>query len=141
MRAVICTNYGSPEVLKLKDIEKPEPKDNEVLIKIYATSAHIGDTRVRKVDPFLVRLMYGLLKPRKNLILGIEVSGVVESIGENVTSFKKNDEVFAFTGFGFGGYAEYICLPEKVKKGVVVLKPENLTFEEAATIPSGGLRP
>jgi len=145
MKAVICTKYGPPEVLQLKELEKPQPKDNEVLIKVYATTAHIGDTRIRRADPFLVRLMFGLFKPKKNLILGLEVSGVIESVGKNVTSFKKNDKVFALTGFGLGGYAEYICLPEKVKKGtqerkgLVALKPENLSYEEAATIPAGGL--
>jgi len=145
MKAVICTKYGAPEVLQIKEVEKPEPKDNEVLIKIYATTAHIGDTRIRRVDPFLVRLMFGLFKPKQNLILGLEISGVIESIGKNVTSFRKDDQVFALTGFGLGGYAEYRCLPEKVKrgtqerKGLVALKPMNLSYEEAATIPAGGL--
>jgi len=145
MKAVICTKYGLPEVLKIKEVEKPKPGNNEVLIKVFATSAHIGDTRIRRADPFLVRLIFGLFKPKKNLILGLEISGVVESIGENVKSFKEVDKVFALTGFGLGGYAEYICLPEKVKngtqekKGLVVLKPENLSYEEAATVPAGGL--
>lgn len=146
MKAVICTKYGSPEVLKIKEVEKPKPKDNEVLIKIYATTAHIGDTRIRRVDPFLVRLVFGLFKPKKNLILGLEVSGEIESVGKNVKSFKKGDKVFALTGlFDLGGYAEYRCLPEKVKagtqqrKGLVVLKPENLSYEEAAAVPAGGL--
>jgi len=145
MKAVICTQYGPPEVLQIKEVKKPNPKDNEVLIKVYATTAHIGDTRIRRVDPFLVRLMFGLFKPKKNLILGLEISGVIESVGKNVKSFKKDDKVFALTGFGLGGYAEYKCLPEKVKegtqqrKGLVALKPENLSYEEAATIPAGGL--
>ena len=145
MKAVICTQYGPPEVLQIKEVEKPKPKDNEVLIKIYATTAHIGDTRIRRVDPFLVRLIFGLFRPKKNLILGLEISGIIESVGKNVKLFKKGDKVFALTGFGLGGYAEYRCLPEKVKegtqqrKGLVALKPENLTYEEAATIPAGGL--
>ncbi|MFH2145428.1 MAG: alcohol dehydrogenase catalytic domain-containing protein, partial [Candidatus Omnitrophota bacterium] len=135
MKAVICTQYGPPEVLQIKEVKKPNPKDNEVLIKVYATSAHIGDTRIRRFDPFLVRLMFGLFKPKKNLILGLEISGVIESVGKNVKSFKKDDKVFALTGFGLGGYAEYKCLPEKVKegtqqrKGLVALKPENLSYE------------
>ena len=145
MKAIICTKYGAPECLQQKEIEKPEPKDNEVLIKVYATSTHIGDTRIRRADPFLVRLVFGLLKPKNNLILGVEVSGVVEAVGKDVKLFKKNDQVFALTGFGCGGYAEYRCLPEKVKngtqesKGLVALKPINLTYTEAATIPAGGL--
>lgn len=145
MKAVICTQYGAPEVLKAKEIDKPKPKDNEVLIKIYATTAHIGDTRIRRADPFLVRIVFGLLKPKKNLILGLEVSGVIEDIGKNVKSFKKDDKIFALTGFGLGGYAEYRCLPENAKagtlqkKGLVALKPENLSYEEAATVPAGGL--
>jgi NADPH:quinone reductase-like Zn-dependent oxidoreductase len=127
------------------EVDKPKPKDNEVLIKIYATTAHIGDTRIRRVDPFLVRLIFGLFKPKKNLILGLEISGIIESVGKNVKSFKNGDKVFALTGFGLGGYAEYRCLPEKPKKGIlqrkglVAIKPENLTFEEAAAIPAGGL--
>jgi len=145
MKAIICTKYGPPEVLQIKKVKKPEPKDDEVLIKVYATSAHIGDTRIRRADPFLVRVIFGLFKPKKNLILGLEISGVIESIGKGVTSFKKNDQVFAFTGFGLGGYAEYRCLPEKGKKGtherkgMVLLKPHNLSYEEAATIPAGAL--
>lgn len=145
MKAIICTQYGPPEVLQIKEIDKPKPKKNEVLIKIYASTAHIGDTRIRRVDPFLVRLIFGLFKPKKNLILGLEVSGLIEEAGENVKSFKVGDKIFALTGFGLGGYAEYICLPETVKegtqqrKGFVALMPENLTFEEAATVPAGGL--
>ncbi len=117
MKAVICTKYGSPEVLQIKEVEKPKPKDNEVLIKVFATTAHVGDTRIRKADPFLVRIMFGLFKPKKDLMLGIEISGMVEAVGKNVTSFKKGDSIFALTGFKFGGYAEYICLPERVKDG------------------------
>lgn len=145
MKAVICSKYGPPEVLLIKEVEKPKPKDNEVLIKVFATTAHIGDTRIRRADPFLVRLVFGLFKPKKNLILGLEVSGKIESVGKNVNSFKKDDKVFALTGFGLGGYAEYLCLPEKgkkgslEKKGVVALKPKNLSFEEAAVVPAGGL--
>ena len=145
MRAVICTRYGPPEVLQIREVRKPEPRENEVLIKVFATTVHIGDTRIRRVDPFLVRLIFGLFRPKRNLILGLEVSGIIEDIGKNVTSFKIGEEVFALTGFGLGGYAEYLCLPEKAKegtlqrKGLVALKPENLTFEEAATVPAGGL--
>ncbi|MGL1894209.1 MAG: NAD(P)-dependent alcohol dehydrogenase [Spirochaetaceae bacterium] len=145
MKAIICTQYGSPEVLKLKEVDKPIPKDNEVLIKVYGTSAHIGDTRIRRADPFLVRIMFGIFRPKKNLKLGIEISGIVESVGKNVKLFKSNDEIFALTGFNLGGYADYICLPEKTKngtqeqKGLICLKPINLTFEEAAVVPAGSL--
>lgn len=145
MKAVVCEKYGSPEGLVISDIDNPIIKDNDVLIKVYATTAHIGDTRIRRVDPFLVRLIFGLLTPKKNLVLGIEVSGVVSSIGEKVSRFNVGDEVFALTGFGLGGYAEYISLPEKVKngtqerKGLIAIKPRNLSFEHAAAVPAGSL--
>lgn len=143
MKAVICTEYGQPEVLKIVEVAKPIPKEHEVLVKIFATTVHIGDTRIRKANPFLVRLIFGLFKPKKNMILGMEISGEIEAIGKKVTSFKAGDKVFAYTGFKFGGYAEYICLPEKsksfTKNGLLALKPENLSFEEATTVPTGGL--
>lgn len=143
MKAVICTEYGQPEVLKIVEVAKPTLKEHEVLVKIFATTVHIGDTRIRKANPFLVRLIFGLFKPKKNMILGMEISGEIEAIGKNVTSFKAGDKVFAYTGSKFGGYAEYICLPEKsksfIKNGLLALKPENLSFEEATTVPAGGL--
>jgi len=145
MKAIVCEKYGSPNGLRVKEIETPFPKNNEIQIKVYATSAHIGDTRVRRVDPFLVRLIFGLINPRKNLVLGLEVSGIVSAIGPNARKFKVGDSVFAFTGFGLGGYAEYICLPETVRdgkqewKGLIALKPTNLSYEESAVIPAGCL--
>ncbi|MFO8021319.1 MAG: NAD(P)-dependent alcohol dehydrogenase [Perlabentimonas sp.] len=145
MKAIVCTKYGPPKVLQIREVEKPIPKDNEVLIKVFATTAHIGDARIRRANPFLVRLVFGLLRPKKNLMLGLEISGVIEVVGKNVKSFKKGDEVFAFNGFGLGGYAQYRCLPEKAKngtlerKGLVAIKPQNLTHEEAAAIPAGAL--
>jgi len=145
MKAIVCTKYGSPEVLQIKEVEKPVPGDKEVLIKIHATTAHIGDTRIRRADPFFVRLIFGLLRPKRIPILGMEMSGVIEQVGRNVERFEVGDEVFAFTGFQFGGYAEYICIsgepiPGKIeKKGIVERKPRNLSFEEAATVPAGAL--
>jgi NADPH:quinone reductase-like Zn-dependent oxidoreductase len=146
MKAVVYEKYGPPEVFKIKDVEKPTPKDNEVLIKNYATTVHIGDTRVRsfKVPTkhwLPMRLYLGIRKPKRT-ILGMEVAGVIESMGKDVKEFKKDDEVFALTGFNFGGYAEYSSVLAEggdEKKGMVARKPSNLTFEEAAAVPAGAL--
>ena len=136
MKAVVCTKYGTPEVLQMKEVNKPVPKENEVLIKIFASTVNGADTRIRgAVFPslfnFPVKLVLGFKGPRKS-ILGVELAGEIEFVGKNVTRFKPGDHVFASTGASFGAYAEYICIPEK---GVMTNKPTNITFEEAAAVP------
>jgi NADPH:quinone reductase-like Zn-dependent oxidoreductase len=133
MRAIVYTKFGPPDVLQLKEVEKPVPKDNEILIKVRAASANAYDWRHLRADPFLIRLMgAGLLKP-KHKILGADIAGQVEAVGSNVKQFQPGDEVF---GEGsYGGFAEYVCVDENR----FVLKPAHLTFEEAAAVPMAAL--
>ena len=147
MKAIVCTRYGPPEVLQLAEVPKPVPLDNEVLIRIHATTCHIGDVRVRgAIVPLALqlpfRLYMGILKPKRR-ILGMELSGIVETVGKAVSRFKPGDAVLAFAGFSLGAYAEYICLAEdtkNIRKGLVVHKPAAMSFAEAAAgLATGGL--
>lgn len=131
MKAIVYTEYGSPDVLHLEDVEKPVPAADEVLIKVQAASVNAADLHFLRADPFPIRFMAGLLKP-KNTILGADIAGRVEAIGSSVTQFKPGDEVFGdLSGCGLGGFAEYVC----AREDVLVLKPASLTFEQAAAVP------
>ena len=139
MKAVICTKYGSPEVLQIQEVEKPIPKNNQILIKIVATAVNSGDVRVRSLDvngflKVIMRLVLGISKPRKP-ILGTVFSGVVETVGDIVSKFKVGDKVFGMTGFNFGTYAEYIAINQDSN---VLEMPHNATFDDAVSLIFGG---
>lgn len=135
MKAAVYTQYGGPEVLQINEVVKPIPKENEILVRIIATAVNSGDVRMRKADPFAVRFIFGLFKPRKT-ILGTVYSGEVETVGSGVNQFKPGDEVFGHTDMNFGAYTEYIAVPED---GSVTLKPAAVTHTQAAVIPFGGV--
>jgi len=135
MKAAVYVQYGQPAVLQVKEVAKPVPKHNEILVRIKSTAVNSGDVRLRKADPFAVRFIFGLLKPKIN-ILGAVFSGEVESIGKEVTKFKAGDAVFGHTDMRFGAYAEYISVPED---GSLALKPADITHAQAAAIPFGGV--
>ena len=133
MKAMVCTQYGGPEVLQLQTVAKPVPKDHEVRIRVHASTVTSADSRIRRADPFLIRFMSGLIKPKKG-ILGNELAGEIEAVGKKVTRFKVGDQVFGASGFEMGAHAEYICLPED---GALAKLPANMSYEEAAAIPFG----
>jgi NADPH:quinone reductase-like Zn-dependent oxidoreductase len=148
MKAIVYTEYGSPDVLRLKEVEKPQPKDSEILVKVFATPVNYGDITARNfanIPPrefnmptplwFPSLIAFGMRKP-KNQILGSELAGEVEAVGNEVTKFKVGDQIFAYTGMKMGANAEYLCIPED---GTVGLKPDNMSYEEAAAVPYGGI--
>ena len=145
MKAIVLTKFGPPEVLQLREVEQPAPRDNEVLVKINATTVFAGDCELRSLKvpvefrlPFLIYMSFIRPKP---IILGQELAGEIESVGKDVKRFRAGDPVFAAVGFGLGAYAEYKCVPEEpgAMGGALAIKPSNITFEEAAAVPVGGL--
>ena len=144
MKAVVCKKYGPPEVLQFKEMPKPMPKDKEVCIKNFATAATGSDVLIRGAYmPVLMglmfRMMMGFRKPRKP-ILGLVFAGEIESVGKDVKRFKNGDQVYGFTGFSFGAYAEYLCISEEEsKRGCLAIKPAKMSYEQAAAVAYGGV--
>jgi len=134
MKAIELQKYGAPDFLQMNEVKKPLPGENEILIKIHASSVSSGDARIRRADPFIIRFIFGFKRPRKT-ILGIVVAGEIETIGKNVSNYKVGDQVFGSSGMNFGAHAEYVAVPADA---VLALKPANMTYEEAAAIPFGG---
>lgn len=139
MKAIVFTKYGSPDGLQLQQVEKPVPRDNEVLIRVYAATVITGDVILRRLHP-LMYIVFQLFGIRRKRIPGHEFAGEIEAVGSRVTRFKKGDQVFGTTtGLSVGANAEYVCLPETWSKGVLAVKPANMTYEEAAAVPVGGM--
>ncbi|MCI4336682.1 MAG: NAD(P)-dependent alcohol dehydrogenase [Thermoplasmata archaeon] len=143
MKAIVWTEYGPPEVLQLQDVAKPVPRKNELLIRVRATTVAAGDCELRGLHlsigmRWLVRLLFGLTRPRRK-VLGQEFAGEVEAVGRDVRRIRVGDRVFGTTGFGFGAYAEYLCLPADSRGRAIAIQPQNMTYEEAASVPTGGL--
>ncbi len=133
MKAIVYNKYGPPDVLQLKNVDTPVPAQNEVLITIHATAVNSADWRLRKADPFVVRFFFGLRKPKIKTLGGV-FSGIIQQAGKGVTLFKPGDSVFGSTGLNFGAYAEFVSLPEN---GLLAIKPDNISHEEAAVVPFG----
>jgi NADPH:quinone reductase-like Zn-dependent oxidoreductase len=144
VKAIVWTAYGPPEVLQLQEVQQPIPKDNEVRIRVHAATVTAGDCEMRSLKfPFWLwlpmRIYAGFRKPSRITILGQELAGEIDAVGKDVKRFKTGDQVFAGTGFSTGTYAEYVCLPEEPEEGVLAKKPVNMTYEQAAVVPAGGL--
>lgn len=133
MKAAVCTKYGEPQFLRIVDLKKPKPGDNEIVVKINASSVSSGDARIRRADPFVIRFIFGWKRPRKS-VLGVVVAGEVEAVGKDVTKYNVGDRVFGSAGMQFGAHAEYQSIPEDA---VLTLIPEGMSYNEAAAIPFG----
>src|SRR5580765_6469975 len=134
MKAAVFDRYGPPDVLEIRDVEKPAPGDGDVLVRVHATTVCAADWRMRKADPVFVRLMLGLRRPTKFHVLGMEFSGTIESVGKSVTAFRPGDQIFGLCGLTFGAHAEYVCTAEDH----AAMKPANMTYDEAAAVAFGG---
>lgn len=135
MKAIVCDRYGSPDVLRLEEVERPDPTGDEILVKVVGASVNAGDWHILRADPFLVRLAFGLFRPKLR-VLGSDVAGIVEAVGDSVSKFKAGDAVFGdISSYGFGAFAEYVCAPETA----FALKPVSLSFEDAAAVPAAGM--